>query len=146
MSSILFRIWDFIIVQVNGQNTLGENIADNGAVRESFRAYQNYIINKKDGKPEPKLPGLQKYTSEQMFFISFSQVYEKINTHTLSYKVNLFIWVNLLLLIISFLINQYAGVVWKNNAWKTSWPSVDWSPFSGKVSDYWAMLQLRRFC
>ena len=87
VSSILFRIWDFIIVQVNGQNTLGENIADNGAVRESFRAYQNYIINKKDGKPEPKLPGLQKYTSEQMFFISFSQVYEKINTHTLSYKV-----------------------------------------------------------
>ena len=69
---------------------MGENIADNGGVRESFRAYENYIINQNGGKPEPKLPGLQEYTSEQMFFISFSQVYEK-NTHSLSNKVNLFI-------------------------------------------------------
>ena len=61
-------------LQLNGQNTLGENIADNGGVRESFRAYQNYIKNQNGRNPEPKLPGLQEYTSEQMFFISFSQV------------------------------------------------------------------------
>ena len=61
-------------LQLNGQNTLGENIADNGGVRESFRAYRNYIKNQNGGNPEPKLPGLQEYTSEQMFFISFSQV------------------------------------------------------------------------
>jgi len=60
---------------LNGVNTLGENIADNGGVRESFRAYQNYIIDKNEGKPEPKLPGLQEYTSEQLFFISFSQTW-----------------------------------------------------------------------
>ena len=63
-----------MLLQLNGVNTLGENIADNGGVRESFRAYQNWIINKNGGKPEPKLPGLQEYTSEQLFFISFSQV------------------------------------------------------------------------
>ena len=28
-----------------------------------------------DGKEEPKLPGLQKYTNDQLFFISFSQVF-----------------------------------------------------------------------
>lgn len=60
---------------LNGVNTLGENIADNGGVRESFRAYQNYITNQNGGKPEPKLPGLQEYTSEQLFFISFSQTW-----------------------------------------------------------------------
>ena len=64
-----------MLLQLNGVNTLGENIADNGGVRESFRAYQNYIINQNGGKPEPKLPGLQEYTNEQLFFISFAQVY-----------------------------------------------------------------------
>lgn len=68
----MFFKWN---LQLNGQNTLGENIADNGGVREGFRAYQNYIQNNNGGKPEPKLPGLHEYTSEQMFFISFSQVY-----------------------------------------------------------------------
>jgi len=60
---------------LNGANTLGENIADNGGLRESFRAYQNFIANVNDGKPEPKLPGLQEYTSEQLLFISFAQTW-----------------------------------------------------------------------
>jgi len=57
---------------VNGQNTQGENIADNGGVRESFRAYKLSV----DAQgPEPKLPGLLDYTPEQMFFISYAQVW-----------------------------------------------------------------------
>jgi len=58
--------------QVNGQNTQGENIADNGGVRESFRAYKLSV----DAQgPESKLPGLLDYTPEQMFFISYAQVW-----------------------------------------------------------------------
>ena len=63
-----------ILYKVNGALTLRENIADNGGVRESFRAYRNFIQGSRQGKEEPKLPGLQKYTNDQMFFISWAQV------------------------------------------------------------------------
>ena len=62
---------DEVDVYLNGINTQGENIADNGGVRESFRAYKLSV----DAQgPEPKLPGLLDYTPEQMFFISYAQV------------------------------------------------------------------------
>jgi membrane metallo-endopeptidase-like protein 1 len=55
---------------LNGNNTLGENIADNGGIAQAFRAYKAFV--QKHGK-EPKLPGLD-YTPEQLFFIAFGQV------------------------------------------------------------------------
>ena len=61
----------FSSLKVNGKNTQGENIADNGGVRESFRAYMKSI---EEQGPEPRLPGLTQYTPEQLFFVSFSQV------------------------------------------------------------------------
>jgi len=57
---------------LNGKNTQGENIADNGGIHESFRAYKRSVENLGQ---EPSLPGLTQFTSEQMFFISFSQVW-----------------------------------------------------------------------
>ena len=60
--------------KLNGINTQGENIADNGGLREGFRAYKKFLSREMAGETEQALPGLQKYTSDQMFFISFARV------------------------------------------------------------------------
>ncbi|CAF0725068.1 unnamed protein product [Adineta steineri] len=58
---------------INGNQTQGENIADNGGVKEAFYAYKKWI--KAHGNLDKKLPGLIKYSSEQMFFINYAQVW-----------------------------------------------------------------------
>lgn len=58
-------------LNLNGFATQGENIADNGGIKESFRAYQKWVA--KNG-PEPLLPGLN-YTQEQLFYINWAQVW-----------------------------------------------------------------------
>lgn len=56
-------------MHLNGINTQGENIADSGGIREAFRAYR--ISLAKTGNPlGVALPGLERFTSDQMFFIS----------------------------------------------------------------------------
>ncbi|XP_045456630.1 endothelin-converting enzyme homolog [Melitaea cinxia] len=56
---------------LNGKQTLGENIADNGGLKASFHAYLEYS---KNAKVNLTLPGL-KYNHRQLFFISFAQVW-----------------------------------------------------------------------
>ncbi|XP_053618690.1 endothelin-converting enzyme homolog isoform X1 [Plodia interpunctella] len=56
---------------LNGKQTLGENIADNGGLKASFHAYLDYS---KTAKVNYTLPGL-KYNHRQLFFISFAQVW-----------------------------------------------------------------------
>ncbi|XP_062861037.1 neprilysin-like [Trichomycterus rosablanca] len=64
--------WDLANGQnLNGNNTLGENIADNGGIRQSFQAYQNYV--RKNGREAP-LPGLD-LNHDQLFFLNFAQVW-----------------------------------------------------------------------
>ena len=64
--------YDHIFKQINGSFTRGENIADNGGLREAFRAYQNYVaLNGRD----PRLPGLEQYSPEQIFFLSFANTW-----------------------------------------------------------------------
>ena len=43
-------------LQVNGVNTQGENIADNGGLKEAFRAYTEYVHERGE---EKRLPGLK---------------------------------------------------------------------------------------
>ncbi|KAG2462924.1 neprilysin-like [Polypterus senegalus] len=75
--------WDLAGGQhLNGINTLGENIADNGGIRQSYQAYQKYI--KKHGKEE-LLPGIE-LNHKQLFFLNFAQVW--CGTYRPEYAVN----------------------------------------------------------
>ncbi|XP_065200179.1 neprilysin-1 isoform X2 [Planococcus citri] len=62
---------DEINLYLNGHLTVGENIADNGGLKQSFRAYQKYVERFGD---EPLLPGLN-LTHEQLFFLNYGQIW-----------------------------------------------------------------------
>ncbi|NWH49978.1 NEP protein, partial [Fregata magnificens] len=75
--------WDLAGGQhLSGINTLGENIADNGGIRQAYKAYKNFV--KKHGK-EKLLPGLQ-MNHKQLFFLNFAQVW--CGTYRPEYAVN----------------------------------------------------------
>ena len=58
-------------LKINGNLTLAENIADNGALKLAYNAYQKYIDQM---SPELKLPEI-KYSPQQFFYISFAMVW-----------------------------------------------------------------------
>ncbi|CAF1029171.1 unnamed protein product [Rotaria sordida] len=67
----------YVVTQINmtlnGFQTQGENIADNGGLKESFYAYQNWA--RTHPNMDKKLPGLSNYSAEQMFFINYAQIW-----------------------------------------------------------------------
>lgn len=66
------KIINFASVQLNSPNTLSENIADSTGVRASFKAFEHHLngtcVNRM------RLPGLEKFDSKHLFFISFAHV------------------------------------------------------------------------
>lgn len=69
---------------VNGTQTLGENIADNGGLKAAYVAFENFKA-KRDSSSSTKLPGLD-FTEDQLFFISFGGGWcgKQTPEHTLS--------------------------------------------------------------
>ncbi|KAE8421745.1 hypothetical protein BDV36DRAFT_280350 [Aspergillus pseudocaelatus] len=55
-------------LHVNGRLTLGENIADAGGIGAAYHAWKKH----EQVSPDPQLPGLSKFTKEQLFFISYA--------------------------------------------------------------------------
>jgi len=58
---------------VNGELTQGENIADNGGLRESFKAYRKFV--EQNGKEEGRLPGLEQLSPNQLFFLGYANIW-----------------------------------------------------------------------
>ncbi|KZS20196.1 Endothelin-converting enzyme 1 [Daphnia magna] len=56
---------------LNGKQTLGENIADNGGLKAAYHAFDNWAGSSDD---ELVLPGLN-LTRNQLFFLAFAQVW-----------------------------------------------------------------------
>ena len=73
-------------LRVNGVNTQGENIADNGGIKQAFRAYRRWT---KDNGREQRLPGLAQYTPDQLFWISAANIWcGKFRPEVLKLRVN----------------------------------------------------------
>ncbi|KPI90938.1 Neprilysin-2 [Papilio xuthus] len=63
---------------IDGHRTLGENIADNGAIRQAFTAFERHL--RRTG-PEAKLPGFEEFSPQQMFFMSYGNLWCGISTN-----------------------------------------------------------------
>lgn len=65
-------------INLNGVNNQGENIADNGGIKEAYGGYLDWVNDQKssNGKQweEKKLPG-HDFTPKQLFWISWGQVW-----------------------------------------------------------------------
>ncbi|XP_050068473.1 neprilysin-4 [Anopheles maculipalpis] len=67
---------DEVGVQLDGENTQGENIADNGGIKQAFLAYNKWLAAQTDRRvlEAESLPGLN-VTRTQLFFLNFAQIW-----------------------------------------------------------------------
>ncbi len=63
-------------LKLNGKLTLGENIADNGGIKEAFAAYKAYEA-KHPGAETPAIPGM---SNDQLLFVAFAQTWCSLAT------------------------------------------------------------------
>ncbi|XP_066981103.1 neprilysin-like [Macrobrachium rosenbergii] len=59
-------------LKINGLQSKGENLADNGGVRAAWSAYKKHI---QETGEDLVLPGLQSYNQDQLFFITFGRLW-----------------------------------------------------------------------
>ncbi|XP_064642722.1 membrane metallo-endopeptidase-like 1 isoform X4 [Lineus longissimus] len=59
-------------MNLNGVQTQGENIADNGGLKQAYKAYREWVVSQ--GHEEPKLPGIN-LENNQLFFLNFAQIW-----------------------------------------------------------------------
>lgn len=64
--------------KISGKSTLDENIADNGGLREALWAYRKFVNDHGD---ESKLPGLEEFNSEQLYYLAFANNWCEMTTH-----------------------------------------------------------------
>ena len=70
-------------LNLNGQNTQGENIADNGGIREAYNAYFG------QKRRDLSLIGFEDWTPEKLFFLSYANVWCGVITpEELRFQVN----------------------------------------------------------
>ncbi|MFH4977167.1 hypothetical protein AB6A40_003876 [Gnathostoma spinigerum] len=62
---------DQINMPVNGRITKGENIADNGGLKQAYKAYKKYEAS---NPIPPNLPGVN-LTHDQLFFLNYAQIW-----------------------------------------------------------------------
>ena len=74
-SKVTKHVIENVLLQMNGITTQGENMADNGGMRQAFLAYKKYVAG---NGPDQRLPGLQQFSPEQLFFLGFATVGLKI--------------------------------------------------------------------
>eukprot|EP00095_Tigriopus_kingsejongensis_P004532 maker-scaffold532_size145644-snap-gene-0.44 protein:Tk04532 transcript:maker-scaffold532_size145644-snap-gene-0.44-mRNA-1 annotation:"membrane metallo-endopeptidase-like 1-like" len=58
---------------LNGINTQGENIADNGGIKEAYQAYEKWVT--RSHQKEQLLPGLGRFNQHQLFWMSAANVW-----------------------------------------------------------------------
>uniref|UniRef100_A0A2K5Q626 EEF1AKMT4-ECE2 readthrough transcript protein n=1 Tax=Cebus imitator TaxID=2715852 RepID=A0A2K5Q626_CEBIM len=68
--------------RLNGRQTLGENIADNGGLKAAYNAYEAWL--RKHGE-ELQLPAVG-LTNHQLFFVGFAQVWCSVRTPESSHE------------------------------------------------------------
>lgn len=63
--------FDVLNYQVNGTKTLDENIADNLGLLLTYQAYEMHVTEHGEDK---MLPGFEKFSRKQLFFIGYGNV------------------------------------------------------------------------
>jgi predicted metalloendopeptidase len=63
-------------LKLNGKLTLGENIADNGGIKQAYSAYKAYEAS----HPGAEKPAVEGLTNDQLFFVAFAQTWCSLAT------------------------------------------------------------------